>query len=976
MSTPALFAPLERVVAKYRRDVHHLLPGASQEALLALEGHLGRSLPPGLRIFLGRHNGAQLFRGALRLRSTSDMALASDAAPQVVLFADSTDGDRWAWAQHEEHGFVFGRWDGTRLDGLHGTFEGWLRAQIALLDTRVRAPAELEALRLEADGEDVIQRVRAAERALLVGQPEEAEGWLREVTRTAPWNVGAWQRLGDALAASDRAAARQAWLRAFRQLTLPRPWPGAPVVEPDVVRRLEGAFRDVEEYERELSRFLEERVQDVATAEEAALVVAVARALAAVRGARGQRNEAREVLSDLLQRSRVFTHDATPWDALLELAALEVDLGYHDDAEGLLRRLRREGPADRQGSGLLLLARIAITRQEPWAEEILDEAEAAGLDDAERLELLCLRAERLCRQGRTAGVADHIAEARVIAQNLSDRRVQAMVALAEGDLARVRDDRRVAASQYERGLQWLEGVRDPDLRGRLHLRRGDIAIENRRVDAARQAYRSAAEIFAGAELPVREGWALLRLARLSDEPYRSRSLEAAMDRFTAADLAAGVAAVDAFRGTPGASLAWHLERATAHARARHDAQRPKPPWERADADRPERRLGAHRLAIAACAEPVVAVLAGQLDDCSRAIVAGRGRALDKPVVKYIAAADLLAAHRSYAAARVLLDHLLQRAVDGAAKRALQGAIARSPNAALVDGLLQTIESSEVPAPAVAEAAELLGLRREKAAVAALRRLAGPQANPIARKAAVIALGRIGEAGAIPQLLAALDEPKLAEAAALSLLLLGDRRGVDFHGRALAEGRRDLSGSPGEIVGRYGGPSHLLLLMKAAEGEGDTAMGAVHGLGLLGDPRCVPTLLRALSSRDRRVTQVANGALEILTGHAVEMDEPGGKNRWNRWVDENSGRFRDGVRYRAGKVFSPQLLIGRMASDEAWTRRTAYDELVITTGVALPFDSDGPWRVQQAHLRAWRRWWSQHKGRFQAGRWTLHGAVIG
>ncbi len=66
MSASEPFATLQRVVAKYRRDVHHLPAGAHAEALSALEAHLGGSLPAGLRTFLQTHNGAHLFRGALR----------------------------------------------------------------------------------------------------------------------------------------------------------------------------------------------------------------------------------------------------------------------------------------------------------------------------------------------------------------------------------------------------------------------------------------------------------------------------------------------------------------------------------------------------------------------------------------------------------------------------------------------------------------------------------------------------------------------------------------------------------------------------------------------------------------------------------------------------------------------------------------------------------------------------------------------
>ncbi|TNE92470.1 MAG: hypothetical protein EP330_02095 [Deltaproteobacteria bacterium] len=967
-----LFAPLDRAVAKYKSDVHRLTNGAPKEALVALEGHLGRQLPPGLRTFLARHNGAQLFRGALRIRSSSDVALADEQAPQVVLFADGNDGERWAWARDGE-GFVFGMWSGHHLTPLHESFEGWLNSSIALLDTRVRNERDVEALRLEANPADVVQLVRAGERALAAGRSEEAETFLRKAIRKAPHHVGAWTLLGDALVANDRAAARQAWLQAFRTQRFPLDWPGAPCLESAVLSKIRPAFTTPEDYEKELARFLEERVQDVCSEREANVVTAATRALAHSLRERGRRSEAREVLTSLIGRSGVFAWDGVPWQALVELAQIETDLGFHDDAEKLLRRLRREGPEHLQGVGLLNLARIAIARQEPWAEEICDTATTCRLDEDSKVHLLCVRAERALRQGVTDKVADWLGSARRALPKTSDVRLPGLIALLEGDFSRVKGDSRVAQEAYRRGLQSLGEHVVPEVRYRLALRLGDLAIDERRLEDAQNLYSEAARGFGEAQLPVREGWALLRLAQVTAEPQRQRMLDAALDRFTAADLAAGVAAVDSFRGRPGENLGWHLERASAHARARHDAQRSRPPWERADADRPERRLGAHRLAVAACGDGVVDALRVELEKCARAITVGSGRALDPAVVKYIAAADLLSAHRSYAAARTLLDQLLQRSVDGPARRALQGAIARSPNAALVDGLLSTVEHpSRHPAPAVAEAAELLGLRRERVAVPALLVLADPKTNPIARKAAVTALGRIGDRSVVDHILPCLEEPSLAEPTALALLLLGDRRGVDFHGRALAEGRRDLSGSPGEIVGRYGGPSHLPLLLAAADGDDDRAIGALHGLGLLGDPRALPTLLNALSNRNRKVVDIASGALQILTGVDEDPNVPGFKNRWLTWFEKEAQGLELGVRHREGQVFDLGLLIQRMEHPDAWTRRTAYDELAILSGVARPFDADGPWRVQQAHLRAWRQWWVGARSRFPAGKWTLHG----
>jgi HEAT repeat protein len=961
-------------VAKYRRDVHRLASGATPEALTALEAHLRQRLPPGLRRFLLEHNGASLFRGALRLRSTSEMSAASDEAAQVVLFADSNDGTRWAFSR-DGRGSLFGRWEGERLVPLHRTFAGWMAGGISVIETRVADLDDQLELRHEADPDDAFQLVAAGRRALERGQPELAEAFLERATQVDPDHVQGWQLLGDAVAVRDRGSARQAWLEAFRRTALPGPYPGAPMLAPEVVRSLGRTLHDAESWERELRRFLEERVADVRCAEGADLVAAVSRQLARSLVERGRRTDARDALQQLLATCRASTYRHTPWKALLELVRAEIGLGHHDEAEALLRRVRREGPAEVQGRALVLLAEVATTRQEPWAEDIFAEAQAQSLDDEDAVRLGLLRVERAVRGQRAAEAAGHLEGLARRARRLGRVELEGLVCLAAGDVERLSGRLDQAAAAYDEGLKRV-GDRAPEARDRLHLRRADVLLQRRDLAGAEEACALAARGFGAHELPVREAWALLRLARLraGHDGLDPRLVQMARERFVAADLSAGVAALDSLVGQPGASLAWHLERSTAQARARHDAQRARPPLERCDADRPERRLGAHRLAIAACDDGVVKALSQQMERSVRAIL-GRGRATDPPVLQYVAAVDLLSGHRSYEASRVLLDHLLQQRVDGVALRALQGAIARSPNAALVDGLLCCVEDPRsVPSQAVAAAAELLGLRRERCAVPALLKLASG-GSPLRRRAAVIALGRIGDRRAVDGLVPCLDDPKLAEPAALALLMLGDRRGVDFHGKALVEQRTDLSGHPGEIVGRYGGPDHLLLLVRAAKGEGEQALGALQGLGLLGDARAVPTLLEALHARHRRVVEVASGALSILSGRDDDVEQPGIRSRWNQWWEEHRGRYPEGVRHRDGQVFDAGLLIGKMAHHDAWVRRTSYDELVITTGHDLPFDADGPWRVQQHHLRAWRQWWVQAKLRMPAGAWYHDGRRI-
>ena len=131
----------------------------------------------------------------------------------------------------------------------------------------------------------------------------------------------------------------------------------------------------------------------------------------------------------------------------------------------------------------------------------------------------------------------------------------------------------------------------------------------------------------------------------------------------------------------------------------------------------------------------------------------------------------------------------------------------------------------------------------------------------------------------------------------------------------------------------------------------------------------------MRGRERKVFEVAAGALEILTGHHEDVDEPGARQRWEAWWSAHESGFQEGTRYRAGKPFDCGLLIDRMDHPEAWTRRTAYDELVITSGQTLPFDADGPWRVQRLHLAGWRAWWSEARLGMVVGRWYLDGSSI-
>ncbi len=612
-----------------------------------------------------------------------------------------------------------------------------------------------------------------------------------------------------------------------------------------------------------------------------------------------------------------------------------------------------------------------LLRQEPWAEEMLVEALRQLEDPGDRARAVLLLGERHLRKQRPEQAQETFYKADALAVAAGLPELQAAVCVGLGDAAWASEDTEGAVAAWDAGRARAQEAGADEVLMRLRVRSGDLAASQGNREEAEAAYQEAFEGYRSLELPLRQAWAGLRLARISQNAGPG---EEAWEIFAKSDVAVGIGATDTVLGDPTRSLEWHLARSSEHARARVESQRARPPRTRADAERPERRLGGHRLAIAGAGQAMVEMLTTQLARRARVLTVARARPTDPDVSAYAAAVNLLAWHRSLQAADALLEQLQARKLPEWPTRALMGALTRSPNAALIDGLLRMIEEPGEPR-GVAAAAEILGWRREASAVEPLIDLLGRSNSPQVRREAVVALGRIGDRSAVEALVPLLDEADLSEDLAVALLLLGNRLGVDFHGQALASGL-ELASHPGEVVGRYGGPSYLLLLLRTAEGSGARAMGALQGLGYLGDPRAVPVLLGALTHREQDIEAVAAGALELLTGHREDPDQPGLAVRWERWWEVAQNDFAEGIRYRYGRVLDLTLLVEKLGDDDLLVRRGSYDELVISTGCQLPFDADGPWRIQLAHRTAWQEWVRSRLDDFPPGRWYYDSELIG
>ena len=211
-----------------------------------------------------------------------------------------------------------------------------------------------------------------------------------------------------------------------------------------------------------------------------------------------------------------------------------------------------------------------------------------------------------------------------------------------------------------------------------------------------------------------------------------------------------------------------------------------------------------------------------------------------------------------------------------------------------------------------------------------------------------------------------------EGVTLSLLLLGERKGLDTIAQMIDTKQNLLTRLFGEMVGRFGDSSYFMMLQKASSQEGITGVGALVGLGYMGNPRAIPMLLENLIHLNPRIVRLSAHALELITGHHENLDDSRLRRRWVDWWEENQTRFESGLRYRYGKRFGPEILIACLSHDSLLIRQHSYDELVVATGVKLHFDYDGPYQVQQRQIQRWRNWWEENKEQFPSGRWYFQG----
>jgi uncharacterized protein (TIGR02270 family) len=220
--------------------------------------------------------------------------------------------------------------------------------------------------------------------------------------------------------------------------------------------------------------------------------------------------------------------------------------------------------------------------------------------------------------------------------------------------------------------------------------------------------------------------------------------------------------------------------------------------------------------------------------------------------------------------------------------------------------------------------------------------------------------------------------------------------------------------PNTLIGISAGWSAVSILLKKAS-QGKAATNRLLGLGLLGDISAVETLIGRLA--DPETAESAALAINLITGAEIyenafipdKFDEdelfpeelekfrqgqaptksdgtPYGvaitrlsqkPEDWQDWWAKNRSGFKDGIRYRNGKPFSPACLLENMEFEKSpfKIRQLAYEELVIRYGMDIPFEANMYVAQQKRVIKDIAQWVAANSARFQEGVWYFAGRIM-
>ncbi len=184
--------------------------------------------------------------------------------------------------------------------------------------------------------------------------------------------------------------------------------------------------------------------------------------------------------------------------------------------------------------------------------------------------------------------------------------------------------------------------------------------------------------------------------------------------------------------------------------------------------------------------------------------------------------------------------------------------------------LNAVEASDDPG---AERAAVTLSDASRDPLPALRRmLMGPEVNR--RWWAVRALAALGTEGAVEPIIGALTDPDgdVRACAVVALAHLRPQAGIDPLVARLSDRSAYVGRLAADALSQFGPPAVEALVRALEEGDTPARAGAARALSVLGSPRAIPALCRALDDPSATVTHYARQALDRM-GVGITLFRP-------------------------------------------------------------------------------------------------------
>lgn len=986
------FPYLMSIIRRYQQHVHFLEDPVAPRVLSRAEERLGMKIPPFLKRFYFRWNGADLFKSHLQIRGVMQLTAVSKKYQHIILFAYQDEGTKWAYAEDGRESFVFGIWEDGLFQPLFNSFMDWLHCGLHYFAEGPFLNDWKERFQI-ARGKEYLQLQKANE-LLKVGERTKAVQFLQEISQAL---VPARIVLGDALYHQDMEAGVNCYQEALRMLEFPLPYQEY-VPSSTWLNRLEKHL-DADELYADLIELWNERLEAPRTSYECEIIEKIAlmiKRLSFQKAWNSEGEKRSEQLSFILGFSKTleikgagFLIEARekmlswnlkyyPYAIQLEIAKMYFFYGEYDWAEQLLRPLHT-APIEIQQKRDLLIGRIICQQKENWGLEILFPILEKSEDTKILAEVCLLSARYYLRFEDQDEALQALEEAEAFLREIEAPRLECEFLLIHGLLASQQNLINYAFDLFSKAQTKAEEIKDVLLFGEALVHTGDVYRRSLGDSKAVDYYQEAKELFR--KYHCRFGWERVayKLGELAQDG--AQLVEVYKIAKDISDVQ-GVLRVEQtlrelkFDAKEPPLLSWFLQEIKSRQGERAAAQRCKAPFLRKDADRPERRLASLRKGFAQCDVSILTILEEKILFYLPKLQESELSSSNHDLLDFIAALDLVNAHPSSKAVEIILK-IIEKGLFGLAKQGFVQILARTKNIPVSIGLLSFLGDPESSFDTRIMAVEILGWRKEETALPLLVELLHNTKSSRMKREVILSLGRIGNRSVVSDLLRHTEDSKISAEMSLSLLLLGEHSALDWHAQSLAAGIQGKNVHLGQLVGRYGGAAYLLLLRNVIQKneESKTLKSAIHGLGYLGDPTVVPFLIDLTGLREESMSKAASEALELITGHYEGTEEFLLRRRWEEWWRLNQHNFEAGVRYRLGELMSPELLINALKDDDLVDRLAAYDELVISTGTQLPFDAEGDWWVQKKQIAQWEEWWSENQQTFELGRWYFDGKIL-